>query len=685
MVKTFYPVREIEQQNQIIVKQLRISRPFAPYARRSDPTAKDAKKDRTQSRDMQTEDFIKWGIRNGWTDNLIFPYFADLGLSGTLPPDQRPDMLRLFDDLDSGKLDGGTIGCWQENRPFRDETHIYYNQLIEKMLLHDVVLVVLSPRLYIYDMRDPFDKERLRDKFKEAANYIPVHIKGWLHPAKERAAWEDDEWAGMGDLPPGFIVDYDPHSETYKHAIPYMPHIEKVNEHFELYRELGGEISLFYQQLKHAPIVFPEFPPETDRRIISRFKLSRYPGGGYYIKSKSSLITMLTHPMYGGYRAVKGVIRRDATGEKIQSFPPVIAEDLRLFAFFRLAKTDYDGNPIEGNTVRRYFHDKDLQIGLLKFRIRSDQGEVRLHHGTHGQGVYRIQTLAKGYLREQVYVAEVKCSDIDTRVVNRLFSHVTELIKRRGNLPAYEASTQQIRNQRLARIKQIDKSLLDIAKDQSGLTRNIGRVEIELEQAKAENDTTKIEIKEKRLQLLADEIETLEKERQRLVAAKATLQEEIEDDIGSLDEELINLKEGWAEYSFKKRRSLLNFAILSVTINKVSTHWIEIQVHWLNEAWGVERMYFKRKYGALKDWTNEEEEILLQHYATMPTIELLRLVPDRSLWSIRSFVKANPHIPRRLKQINGCINPNVSYNDMQFTQTAQIGVNESYTNWETPH
>jgi len=185
--------------------------------------------------------------------------------------------------------------------------------------------------------------------------------------------------------------------------------------------------------------------------------------------------------------------------------------------------------------------------------------------------------------------------------------------------------------------------------------------------------------------LLADEIETLAKERQRLVAAKATLQEEIEDDIGSLDEELINLKEGWAEYSFKKRRSLLNFAILSVTINKVSTHWIEIQVHWLNEAWGVERMYFKRKYGALKDWTNEEEEILLQHYATMPTIELLRLVPDRSLWSIRSFVKANPHIPRRLKQVNGCINPNVSYNDMQFTQTAQIGVNESYTNWERPH
>ena len=267
-MRAFLPQRSTDQENLILVKQLRTNRPLAIYARRSDPTAKNAKKDKTQSREMQTEDFINWGESNGWPDRLIFPYFADLGLSGTLPPDQRPDMFRLFDDLDSGKLDNGTIACWQENRPFRDETHIYYNQLIEKMKKHNVVLVVLSPRLYIYDMRDPFDEERLRDKFKEAANYIPTHIKGWLHPARERAAWEDDEWAGMGDLPPGFICDYDPDSETFKHAIPYWPHIEKVNEHFLLYMELSGEISLYYQHLRLSPIVFPEFEATIDRRNV---------------------------------------------------------------------------------------------------------------------------------------------------------------------------------------------------------------------------------------------------------------------------------------------------------------------------------------------------------------------------------------------------------------------------------
>src|SRR5260370_28995942 len=103
---------------------------------------------------------------------------------------------------------------------------------------------------------------------------------------------------------------------------------------------------------------------------------------------------------------------------------------------------------------------------------------------------------------------------------------------------------------------------------QSGYTRNIGKVEREKEEAEKKNDTATIEIKDKRLQLLEQEIETLERERRRLLKAKEVLEEEIEDDIGSLDEELIKLKNGWADYSFKKRRSLLNFAIQEVKINK---------------------------------------------------------------------------------------------------------------------
>jgi hypothetical protein len=694
MMRKFRPQREDDQQNLILVKQLRINKPLGIYARRSDPTAKDAKKDRTQSREMQTDDMIKWGKRSGWIENLIHPYFADLGLSGTLRPDQRPDMLRLFDDIDSGKFDGGTLACWQENRPFRDETHIYYNQLIDKMLQHDIVMVVLSPRLYIYDMRDPFDKERLREKFKEAADFIPKHIKGWLQPARERAAWEDDEWAGMGDLPPGFICDYDPQSLTYKHAIPYWPHIEKVEEHFKLYMDLAGEISLFYQHLKVSPIVFPEFCPEIDRRIVSRFKLSKYPGGGYYIKSRTSLVSMLTNPMYWGYRAIKGVIRRDQDGNKIRSFEPVIAKELREFAFYRLSKTDFDGNPLESNVLRRYFRDEDAEFGLLKFRIYSDQGGVYTHR-KYSSGAYHIQTLEDAYLHNFVCHAEVLCEDLDNLVVKRLFERVEVLSQKREKVEMYEASAAVVRNARLTKINQINKSISDIDKNQGGLTRNLGKVEMELaeiemrlEESNEKGLEEKKELKERRKQLIEDEIEKLEIERKELIKTRQTLEEEISEDIGSLDEELVKLKEGWSSYSFKKRRSLINFAVREVRINKMSNSWMEVQILWLHEEWGHERMYYRRPIGAKKFWTEEEIKILEENYGKVSISELMALLPARTLQSIlggyHRFLKTNKEWNGERVKIDKelGISLNKSHSDIEFERSRCITDNVSYTNWE---
>lgn len=319
---------------------------------------------------------------------------------------------------------------------------------------------------------------------------------------------------------------------------------------------------------------------------------------------------------------------------------------------------------------------------MLKFRIQSDQGEVRVHQGSRGEGVYRIEGLADGFVREQVYYAEIACSDVDTFVVNRLLERAEQLSQRQGDIAAYEATTAQVRNARLSKIKQIEQSIEDIEKGQSGLTRNVGRVEVEIEKAKEENDTAKVEIKEKRLQLLEQEIERLEQERRVLLKTRAVLEEEIEDDIGSLDEELIKLKNGWANYNFKKRRSLLNFAVQEVRINKVATHWLEIQVLWLSEEWGHEHLYYRRKYGALKDWSEEEEAILRQHYATMPALELMALLPERSLWSIRSFVRQHLDLARRSAQRNGLLDLNDSYADMQFKKERGIPAKVSYTNWE---
>src|SRR5258708_40346745 len=94
---------------------LRITRKAAVYARRSNPSARRKETDTSQSREMQTEDLLQWGIKQNWKYADLASYFADLGLSGTLRPDERPDMLRLFDDIDNGTYDHGTVICYQES------------------------------------------------------------------------------------------------------------------------------------------------------------------------------------------------------------------------------------------------------------------------------------------------------------------------------------------------------------------------------------------------------------------------------------------------------------------------------------------------------------------------------------------------------------------------------------------
>ncbi|GHO75350.1 hypothetical protein KSD_31210 [Ktedonobacter sp. SOSP1-85] len=178
-MRAFQPMPE-DQNNEQVRPTLRTDKPTAAYARRSPSYAKDEKKDKTQSREMQTEDIRKWAIEQRWKDKDFYPYFSDFGLSGTLRPDQRPDMLRLFDDIDAGKFDHGSVICYQESRLFRDETQIYYNQFIDKCKQHDIVVVVISPYLMIYDFRDDFLTEMFRWKCKEAADFIKRHVKGWV-------------------------------------------------------------------------------------------------------------------------------------------------------------------------------------------------------------------------------------------------------------------------------------------------------------------------------------------------------------------------------------------------------------------------------------------------------------------------------------------------------------------------
>lgn len=664
-------------------RKLRTNRPVSIYARRSDPYARDKNKDRSQSREMQTDDMKKWAVKQGWTTDLIHPYFADLGLSGTLRPDQRPDMLRLFDDLDSGKFDNGTIVCFQENRLFRDETHIYYNQLIEKMLLHNVVLIVLSPRLYIYDMRDDHDKDRLREKLKEAAEFIPRQVKGWLLPARERAAQEYGEWAGLGDINIGFIIDYDENSPTYKKRIPYKPHADIVKtEIFEALAKAGGDITVLYERIKREPIIFPFFESWVDRRVVNKFNQWTQCERGYVLVNKQTLMSIVLNPVYIGYQMINGAIRRDSNGNLITSHEAIVNREIFFIGFYRYSKFDLDGTPIEGRTKRKYYYrgEENNDFGLLKFRARWSAGPIRTAAtGEYTEGgeptnkaVYVLYDEEKksDTKTEIEEYAWIPCDEIDELIVARMFEHVRQYL-RTANTTAYEREIKKQREERRKTITQIEQSITANENEQARLTQSLGKVK----------EVTQDPARQEHLQMLIlDQVNVLEDARQGLLVDLAIQKQAQEDDIGSLDEELADLEELWSKFNFRKRQSYINFLIKDVVIDVVSTHWISIQVSWLHDVWGIEEMYHYRERGSHNKWTDEEDAIIRQHYPTMPKLELMELLPlrvwDAIIKRAKTLGVSRPLALARAMRSKVGYHPHLSHADITLMQELNIPIHK---------
>lgn len=113
----------------------------------------------------------------------------------------------------------------------------------------------------------------------------------------------------------------------------------------------------------------------------------------------------------------------------------------------------------------------------------------------------------------------------------------------------------------------------------------------------------------------------------------------------------------------------------------MSTHWVEVQVLWLHEEWGHEKMHYRR-WGAMKDWTDEEVRILEKNYETMPIIELMSLLPHRTLYSIRDYARHHLNLFRQKQSNRYGFSPNNSYSDLEFKKSQNIPENVDCTNWQ---
>lgn len=636
---------------------LRTKMRAAVYARRSDERARKKETDTSQSREMQTEDLLDWACKAGWDQELLEPYFADLGLSGTLRPDERPDLLRLFDDIDAGKYDHGTIICYQESRLFRDDTQIYYNQFIQKCKAHDVLVVAVSPYTMIYDFADEFLTEMFRWKCKEAGEFIKQQIKGWMLPARIRAA-KHGQWSGLGDVSIGYVVDIDPKSPTYKRFLVYQPHAEIVVYLFVRFAELAGDLTKLMRELVENPIVFPPIPEELKQTVYLKSRMMSISGGR--LRTRTALVSILTNRHYIGWRIVAGeVVNKN-------SHPAIVDTQLFEFAFTALTGMDLEGNVLELPKKRGRYYQKtgDERKSLLKDRIQGSDGQVYVKH--IGRDQYNYTYIPNAWkdqpgFTNRGHIELINTERLDAVVVERLFFH----IKKINNLPEYNQALEAKRVEKERAIEQVKVSLASIPVEQERLIAQLARTENESVQ-----------------RLLLAEVEKLENERKRLANALPALQKERDEVLHSLDIELLLLQENWQDYPISKRIALLNFLIYAVEVDLMSPRWLRIRVTWLREEWGCEQMYLCRPHIGGRAWTKSEEDFIREHFSTAKREFILRGIPNRTWKTIRRQA-ATYGLRREVYEVNlempqdSCF----SMNDLRFMEQQGISLTERSTNW----
>lgn len=308
-------------------KQLPIHLPVAQYIRQSSETQ--VKKNK-QSTILQDEQLSKRLAVMGFRD--LIKIDADQGKSGQMVKGGKLVEKKGLEYLNQliTKSAIGAVAAFSPSRLYRDLTREFYTSFVRMLEVHNIPLITYQ-RVYWPDSRA--DMDALIDKFAEAARFIEEEIHGKLLPAKYQAIEESISYGG-GSVPLGYIIG---ETEDRKYYVVYDPHADCIRYIFKRYRELGGNLPKLGRELRDTGFVFPAFsgltkPPHVSLQFDSTM-------GGYVIKSRTALLSILTNPAYIGWYCFNGVVISKEAHE------PIVPFDDFLYAYNRLSSVTLDGKP----------------------------------------------------------------------------------------------------------------------------------------------------------------------------------------------------------------------------------------------------------------------------------------------------------------------------------------------------
>ncbi len=577
----------------------------------------------TESTEMQTDDLILWLQHRQIRDNYVL-FDADLGMSGTLRIDQRPALQELIRRINADEIKAVLV--YQISRLFRDLTGIQYNTFADDCKKHNCILVTAFDGM-IFNFNNPIHMKMFRFLAETAAEYLQQQI-GLLHEARLRKA-RKGLYVSLGNVPSGFIVDYDKDSPKFKKIVPYGVHRDVILDTlYRRYYSLCGDFSALCREIDSMPYVFPLFEPWVDRRILNQWK-KRLQNGGYSLTRKG-IITVMTNPANIGWWIVAGDIVSQNNHDPL--IPP---EEQYLFwyAFERLAPYTVNGEKnemrINDHPKRFYQRHTNPTEGLLKDRVTSPDGVVRVHM-KQGSQHYAIVPP-----NQRIYITDMH--EIDARLIDRAFATVfLDHLKETPELEIYKQwVTTEMQNHE-ALLANLESQLRNFDKSQDAILNEIVAIRSHIaETATTEEEKKRFEKEaEPLLQGLRDKYTLLEKTKQQVSDKLQSIQTSEHyttiQKFASFQTELAKLIPVWEQKPFSIKKEFINLCLTEAVIQIIAPHWIQLDLYWSHPQWQPQQLFIPRPRGSRDVWTEEEKTIFQEQYPTAPKDTLLQLFPGKN-------------------------------------------------------
>ena len=641
--------------------QLPVEVQWGIYARQSTPGQLIK---HVESTEMQTDDLIKWLQDRGLQDNYTL-FDADLGMSGTLRIDERPALSELIRRINTGEIKAVLV--YQISRLFRDLTGIQYNTFADDCKKNNCILVTAYDGM-IYNFNNPIHMKMFRFLAETAAEYLQQQM-GLLHEARLRKA-RKGYYVHLGNVPSGFIVDYDKESTNYNKIVPYIHHRNLiVDKLYQRYYALCGDFNALCREIDALPYVFPLFEEWVDKRILSQWK-RRQKNDGYSL-SRKGIITVMTNPANIGWWIVAGdIVSKD-------NHDPIISPEeqyLFWYAFERLSRYNTDGEINENRIIdkpkRFYRKCTDPTEGLLKDRITSTDGKkVHVHLKTSGFQYYAIVPDHNIYIRG---LQEIRAQQIDDAFTDVFFTHLEEThdfddYQRWINIEMEQHES--LLNNLQKQIKQFDMNQDAILNEILAIRTQIAataKTEEEKKQREQEAEPYINKLREKFTALEQPKKEVEKKLQQAQASEHYTNLRQYAD----FQTEVKKLARVWRKKPFSVRKEFVNLFVSRAVISCVAPHWVQLDIYWTHPQWEAERLYIMRSNGTKTLWTEEEKAILYKLYPTAHKLEVLQALKSKTWRAIVKF--AGREQLSRLVQTTYPLNIYISWEDVLFMQAHHI-------------